>query len=265
MANNRFVLCKLIISTSSYRLGASDNEKKDKRMKQFLESETFVICLTLIVFFCAQVLQARLKWVLLNPIMVSIAIIILILTLLKIDYTIYHQGCRQIEFFLKPAVVAMGVPLYEHLERIRKQALIIIVSQLTGCIVGVSSVVLVAKLMGASKVVILSLAPKSVTIPIAMEVSKVIGGLPALSAAVVSVVGIFGGVFGYLLLKYMRVTNPIAQSLAIGTAFHGIGTSRSMSISQNFGVYSSLGLILNGIFTSILTPYMLKIMEHWGL
>jgi len=233
-------------------------------MKQFLESEIFVICLTLTVFFAAQMLQAKLKWGLLNPIMVSIATIILILTVLNIDYSSYHQGCREIDFFLKPAVVAMGVPLYEHLERIRKQALIIIVSQLAGCIIGVSSVVIVAKLMGASKVVILSLAPKSVTIPIAMEVSKVIGGIPALSAAVVSVVGIFGGVFGYLLLKLLRVNNPIAQSLAMGTAFHGLGTSRSMAISTNFGVYSSLGLILNGIFTSILTPYILKLLEHWG-
>jgi len=206
-------------------------------------------------------LQEKLKWILLNPIMVSIGIIIFILTVFNIDYESYHKGCSQIEFFLKPAVVAVGVPLYEHLERIRKQALIIIISQLSGCIVGVSSVVIVAKLTGASKLVIPSLAPKSVTIPIAMEISKVIGGISTLSAPVVSVVGIFGGVFGYLILKLMRVNSPIAQSLAIGTAFHGIGTSRSMSISQNFGVYSSLGLILNGIFTSILTPYILKILN----
>jgi len=232
-------------------------------MKQFLESETFIICMTLTVFVSAQMLQEKLKWVILNPIMVSIAIIIFILTVFNIDYESYHRGCCQIEFFLKPAVVAMGVPLYEHLERIRRQAMIILVSQLAGCVVGVTSVIIVAKLMGASKIVILSLAPKSVTIPIAMEISKVIGGIPTLSATVVSVVGIFGGVFGYLILKLMRVKSPIAQSLAIGTAFHGIGTSRSMSISPNFGVYSSLGLILNGIFTSILTPYILKILNHW--
>jgi len=228
-------------------------------MKQFLESEVFVLCFTFIIFFLAQKLQDRLKWILLNPIMVSVAIIILFLTVFNIDYRAYHQGTRMIEFFLKPAVVAMGVPLYLQLERIKKQALIIVVSQLAGCITGIVSVVLISKLLGASKEIILSLAPKSVTVPIAMEVSKMIGGIPALTAAVVLVVGIFGAIFGYTILKLARVTNPISQSLAMGTASHGIGTSRSMAISSTYGVYSSLGLILNGIFTSVLTPYIIKL------
>ena len=228
-------------------------------MKQFLESEVFVLCFTFIVFFLAQKLQEKLKWILLNPIMVSVAIIILFLTVFNIDYSAYHQGTRMIEFFLKPAVVAMGVPLYLQLERIKKQAVIIVVSQLAGCIVGIVSVVLIAKLLGASKEIVLSVAPKSVTVPIAMEVSKMIGGIPALTAAVVLVVGIFGAIFGYTILKLARVTNPISQSLAMGTASHGIGTSRSMAISSTYGVYSSLGLILNGIFTSVLTPYIIKL------
>ena len=232
-------------------------------MKQFLESEVFVLSFTFIIFFLAKKLQDKLKFILLNPILVSSAIIIIFLSVFKIDYSSYHQNARMIEFFLKPAVVAMGVPLYLQLERIKKQAVIIIISQLAGCIAGILSVVMIAKLMGASKEIILSLAPKSVTVPIAMEVSKVIGGIPALTAAVVLVVGIFGAIFGYTILKLARVTNPVSQSLAMGTAAHGIGTSRSMAISSNYGVYSSLGLILNGIFTSILTPYILKLMEGW--
>jgi len=230
-------------------------------MKQFLESEVFVLSFTFIIFFLAKKLQDKLKFILLNPILVSSAIIIIFLSVFKIDYSSYHQNARMIEFFLKPAVVAMGVPLYLQLERIKKQAVIIIISQLAGCIAGILSVVMIAKLMGASKEIILSLAPKSVTVPIAMEVSKVIGGIPELTAAVVLVVGIFGAIFGYTILKLARVTNPVSQSLAMGTAAHGIGTSRSMAISSNYGVYSSLGLILNGIFTSILTPYILKLME----
>jgi len=232
-------------------------------MKQFLESEVFVLSFTFIIFFLAKKLQDKLKFILLNPILVSSAIIIIFLSVFKIDYSSYHQNARLIEFFLKPAVVAMGVPLYLQLERIKKQAVIIIISQLAGCLAGILSVVMIAKLMGASKEIILSLAPKSVTVPIAMEVSKVIGGIPALTAAVVLVVGIFGAIFGYTILKLARVTNPVSQSLAMGTAAHGIGTSRSMAISSNYGVYSSLGLILNGIFTSILTPYILKLMEGW--
>ena len=232
-------------------------------MKQFLESEVFVLSFTFTIFFLAKKLQDKLKFILLNPILVSSAIIILFLTVFNIDYNSYHQNVRMIEFFLKPAVVAMGVPLYLQLERIKKQAVIIILSQLAGCIAGILSVVIIAKLLGASKEIILSVTPKSVTVPIAMEVSKVIGGIPSLTAAVVLVVGIFGAIFGYAILKITRVTNPVSQSLAMGTASHGIGTSRSMAISSNYGVYSSLGLILNGIFTSILTPYILKMMGGW--
>ncbi len=233
-------------------------------MKLFLESEVFVLSLTIAIFFLAQSLQKKLKLILLNPILVSSAIIILFLSVFNIDYSVYHQDIRIIEFFLKPAVVAiMGVPLYQQLERIKKQTIIIIVSQLAGCISGIISVIIIAKFMGASKEIILTIAPKSVTVPIAMEVSRINGGIASLTAAVVVIVGMFGAIFGYSILKIARVTNPISQSLAIGTAAHGIGTSKSMSISSTFGVYSSLGLILNGVLTSALTPFILKIFSRW--
>jgi len=190
-------------------------------------------------------------------------VIIAFLTIFKIDYTAYHEGAKLIQFFLKPAVVALGVPLYMQLEKIKKQALQIILSQLAGCIVGIVSVVLVAKWLGASKAVILSLAPKSVTTPIAIEVSHVIGGIPPLTAAVVIVVGIFGAIFGYTFMKWLHINNPIAQGLSMGTAAHAVGASKSMEISPTYGAYSSLGLIANGIFTAILTPYIIRILSIW--
>jgi predicted murein hydrolase (TIGR00659 family) len=232
-------------------------------MKTFFQTEIFAIAFTFLVYFLAQKLQQKIKLIILNPILVSIAIIISFLSLFKIDYRYYNEGGKMIQFFLKPAVVALGVPLYLQLERIKKQAFQIIVSQLVGCIVGVVSVVLIAKMMGASQLVILSLAPKSVTTPIAMEVAHTIGGIPSLTAAIVIVVGIFGAIFGYTLLKWMHVNNPIAQGLSMGTAAHAVGTSRSMEISPTFGAYSSLGLIANGIFTAILTPYILQLLGYW--
>jgi predicted murein hydrolase (TIGR00659 family) len=232
-------------------------------MESFFRSETFVLAFTFLIFFLAQRLQQKIKLIILNPILVSITIIILFLTVFKIDYNSYHEGAKLIEFFLKPTVVALGVPLYQQLERIKKQALQILVSQLAGCIAGIVSVVFIAKILGASKEVILSLAPKSVTTPIAMEVSHVIGGIPALTAAVVVIVGIFGAMFGYTLMKWLRINNPIAQGLSMGTAAHAVGTSKSMEISEHYGAYSSLGLIANGIFTAILTPYILKLMNIW--
>ena len=232
-------------------------------MEKFFESEVFVIAFTFLAYFLGQKLQEKTRLIILNPILVSIIIIIVFLSVFKIDYASYHQGSKLIEFFLKPAVVALGVPLYQQLEKIKKQAFHILISQLVGCIVGIVSVVLIAKWMGASKEIIYSLAPKSVTTPIAIEVSKAIGGIPPLTASVAIVVGIFGGIFGYSIMKLTRVKNPIAQGLSMGTAAHAVGTSKSMEISPAFGAMSSIGLIVNGILTAILTPYILQLMYIW--
>jgi len=232
-------------------------------MEKFFQSEVFVVAFTFLAYFLGQKLQERTRLMILNPILVSIVIIIVFLSVFNIDYASYHQGSKLIEFFLKPAVVALGVPLYHQLEKIKKQAFHILISQLVGCIVGVVSVVLIAKWMGASKEIIYSLAPKSVTTPIAIEVSRAIGGIPPLTAAVAIVVGIFGGIFGYSIMKLTRVKNPIAQGLSMGTAAHAVGTSRSMEISPAFGAMSSIGLIVNGILTAILTPYILQVMNIW--
>ncbi|MBC7890065.1 MAG: LrgB family protein [Ferruginibacter sp.] len=232
-------------------------------MKTFFQTEIFAITFTFLVYFLAQKLQQKIKLIILNPILVSITFIIAFLSVFKIDYSYYHEGGKLIQFFLKPAVVALGVPLYLQLERIKKQAFQIVVSQLIGCVVGVVAVVLIAKWMGASKQVIFSLAPKSVTTPIAMEVAHTIGGIPSLTAAVVVVVGIFGAIFGYALLKWLHINNPVSQGLSMGAAAHAVGTSRSMEISPTFGAYASLGLIANGIFTAILTPYILQLLGYW--
>jgi predicted murein hydrolase (TIGR00659 family) len=198
--------------------------------------------------------------VLLNPILLTIASLILFLKLTGISYEAYQEGGQLIEFWLKPAVVALGVPLYLQLEMIKKQLLPILLSQLVGCLVGIVSVVLVAKLLGATPDVICSLAPKSVTTPIAMEVSNTTGGIPSLTAAVVVLVGLFGAVFGFKILTLGRVKSPIAQGLSMGTASHAIGTSAAMEVSRKYGAYASLGLTLNGILTALLTPAILRLL-----
>ena len=225
----------------------------------YLENEFFLLAITFGIYFFAKLLQKKTGILLLNPILLTIAVIIF-LKLTNISFETYNQGGHLIEFWLKPAVVALGVPLYLQLETIKKQLLPIILSQLAGCIVGVISVVLIAKFMGASQEVILSLAPKSVTTPIAMEVTKTLGGIPSLTAAVVVCVGLLGAVLGFKTMKIMHVGSPIAQGLSMGTAAHAVGTSTAMDISSKYGAYASLGLTLNGIFTALLTPTILRLL-----
>ena len=227
---------------------------------EFLENKYLLLALTFGAFALFKELQRRTGWVLLNPILLTIASLILFLKLSGISYEIYQEGGRLIEFWLKPAVVALGVPLYLQLEMIKKQLLPILLSQLVGCLVGVVSVVLVAELLGATPDVICSLAPKSVTTPIAMEVSNATGGIPSLTAAVVVLVGLFGAVFGFKILTLGRVKSPIAQGLSMGTASHAIGTSAAMEVSRKYGAYASLGLTLNGILTALLTPAILRLL-----
>lgn len=227
---------------------------------EVLENRYLLLALTFGAFALFKALQQRTGWVLLNPILLTIATLISFLKLTGISYETYNESGELIAFWLKPAVVALGVPLYFQLEMIKKQLLPILLSQLVGCLVGVISVVLIAKGLGASPEVICSLAPKSVTTPIAMEVSNATGGIPSLTAAIVVMVGLLGAVFGLKVLNLGYVRSPIAQGLSLGTASHAIGTSAAMEVSRKYGAYASLGLTLNGILTAVLTPTMLRLL-----
>ena len=219
-----------------------------------------MLALTFGAFAMFKSLQKKTGWVLLNPVLLTIALLIFFLKMAGVSYDTYNEGGELVAFWLKPAVVALGVPLYLQLEMIKKQWLPVLLSQLMGCLVGVISVVLIANGLGATPDVVCSLAPKSVTTPIALEVSNATGGIPSLTAAVVVMVGLFGAVFGFKVLGLGQVKSPIAQGLSMGTASHAIGTSAAMEVSRKYGAYASLGLTLNGILTSILAPMVLRLM-----
>lgn len=225
---------------------------------EFLQNKYFLIALTFVVFLAAKLLQKRTGSALLHPILVTIIALILILLATGISPDVYSEGGDYIEFWLKPAVVALGVPLYRQLESIRRQLLPLLFAELAGCVAGIVSVVFVARLLGASQEVILSLVPKAVTTPIAMEISATVGGIPALTAAVVVCTGIFGGMAGFQMIRLSRIKSPIAGGLSVGTASHAVGTAAAIErYGMRYGAFSSLGLTLNGLFTALLTPLIL--------
>ena len=230
-------------------------------IKDIISSEYFMLALTFGVFYAAKTLQRRLGWVLFNPILIAIAIIIVFLLAMDIPYETYHEGAKLIEFWLKPAVVALGVPLYLQLSSIKRQFLPILASQTMGCVAGIVSVVVIAKMLGASNAVIMSLASKSVTTPIAMEVTQALGGIPSLTAAIVVIPGLIGAIIGFKTLSVGHVHNPMALGLSMGAASHALGTSAAMDRDQFMGAYASLGLTLNGILTALLTPTVIDIIN----
>lgn len=195
----------------------------------YLDNEFFLLAVTFGVFFFSKLLQKKTGILLLNPILLTIAILIIFLKMAHISYETYNKGGYLIEFWLKPAVVALGVPLYLQLEAIKKQLVPILLSQLAGCIIGVVSVVVIAKLMGAPQEIIYSLAPKSVTTPIAMEVADTLGGIPALTAAVVVCVGLLGSIIGIKTLNITAYQEPHCPRIIPGSCrpccgdFHSYG------------------------------------------
>ena len=226
----------------------------------YIENNIYFIALTFVIFLAAKKLQVWTRQIWLNPILVTILMLIGILKVCGVDYDTYKNAGNMIEFWLKPAIVALGVPLYLQLRNIRRQLFPIVASQLVGCIVGVVSVAGVARLMGASREVVVSLAPKSVTTPIAMEVCSKLGGIPSLTAAIVVCVGLLGAICGFKVLEIGRINRTDSQGISIGTASHAVGTSRAMEKGDDYGVFASLGLILNGLLTALLTPFILKLM-----
>lgn len=232
-------------------------------MTGFLSNTYFLIALTFAIYLCASRLRRRFGLSLMNPILISVIVLVGFLMSTGVEYETYYEGGKYIEFWLKPAVVALGVPLYRQLSTIRKQLMPLLLAELAGCIAGLVSVVAIAELLGATKEVVMSLAPKAVTTPIAMEISLTLGGNPSLTAAVVVCTGIFGGMAGFSMVRLSRIRSSMAGGLSIGTASHAVGTAAAIERGgERYGAFSSLGLTLNGLFTALLAPVILPLLGY---
>ncbi|RDT54312.1 CidB/LrgB family autolysis modulator [Phytobacter ursingii] len=212
--------------------------------------------LTLAVFFAARKLSARFKMALLNPLLIAMVVIIPFLLVTGIPYDHYFQGSKILNDLLQPAVVALAFPLYEQLHQIRARWKSIITICFFGSIVAMASGAGIALMMGASPEIAASILPKSVTTPIAMAVGGSIGGIPAISAVCVIFVGVLGAVFGHTLLDAMRIRTKSARGLAMGTASHALGTARCAELDYQEGAFSSLALVICGIITSLIAPFL---------
>jgi predicted murein hydrolase (TIGR00659 family) len=197
---------------------------------------------------------------LLNPVMLSIIAIVAVLYSTGTTYTSYFDGAQFVHFLLGPATVALAIPLYRQFHIVRRSAAAILASIVAGSLTAAASAVVIGWLLGGSNTALVSLAPKSVTAPVAMGITEQLGGLPALTAVLVIVTGILGAIIGPYLLNLLRVKSMEARGLAIGTASHGIGTAHAMQISQVAGAFSGLAMGLNALATAILLPLIWQLL-----
>ncbi|MBK8318621.1 MAG: LrgB family protein [Betaproteobacteria bacterium] len=193
-----------------------------------------------------------------NPVLIAVTVLVLFLTLTATSYETYFEGAKFVHFLLGPATVALAIPLYMQLHRVRAMLLPVIVGLLVGSLTAAISAVLVGRLFGASLSTQLSLAPKSVTTPIAMGIAERIGGIPSLTAVLVIITGILGAVGARYVFDAMKLRDPAIRGFAIGVASHGIGTARAFQVNEQSGAFAALAMGLNGALTAILVPLLAR-------
>nr|WP_269137653.1 LrgB family protein [Pseudomonas sp. MMS21 TM103] len=214
----------------------------------------FALGLTLVAFQLALWLYRRSGWLLLQPVMVAMLLVVAGLFASGLDYTTYRQGAAPIALLLGPATVALAVPLYHNLKRIRLLVLPILLTVLIGGALTVLLTVLIAHGLGARVPVLMTLSTKSVTMPIAMLVTEQLDGIVPLAAVFVMLTGVIGTALGPLLLRWAGVDHPAARGLSYGINAHAIGTARALEEGEESGAFAALAMSLLGVLTAVLLP-----------
>jgi predicted murein hydrolase (TIGR00659 family) len=195
-----------------------------------------------------------------HPVPIAVALLIGTLAATDTAYETYFGGAQFVHFLLGPATVALAVPLYENRAEVRRAVLPMLLALVAGSATAIVSAVGVARLFGASRETLLSLAPKSATTPIAMGISEQLGGLPSLTAALVIATGILGAVVVTPILNLLRIRDFRGRGFAAGVAAHGLGTARAFQVNELAGTFAGIALALNGIATALLAPLLLKLL-----
>jgi predicted murein hydrolase (TIGR00659 family) len=193
-----------------------------------------------------------------NPVLIAVTILVVFLLLTGTSYQTYFDGAQFVHFLLGPATVALAIPLYTQFKRVKAMLWPVLVGLLAGSLTAALSAIVVARLLGASLPTQLSLAPKSVTTPIAMGIAERIGGIPSLTAVLVIATGVLGAIAARYVFNALRVQDPAIRGFAIGVASHGIGTARAFQVNEQSGAFAALAMGLNGALTAVLLPLLLS-------
>lgn len=227
----------------------------------FAAKPLFWLIVTIVVFMFSAGLNRRAGGSpLLHPVLVSMAVIIGFLTLTDTHYETYFEGAQFIHFLLGPATVALAVPLFDHFERIKKMWLMLLVACVSGAVSAIVSVLLVGLMFGLPEGVLMSLAPKSVTSPIAIGIVEKIGGFPSLAAGLVLITGAIGCLLSPLIFKLLNVQDDAVKGFSLGLAAHGFGTAYAFEVSALAGAFAGLAMGMTGLLTAFVLPVVISVM-----
>ena len=224
-------------------------------MNEFFENSLFAgVALSLISYMIGTMLKKKLKLGLFNPLLISIVISIIVLWIGKIDYETYHESAKYLSWLLTPATVCLAIPLYEQWELLKQNYKAVFCGLLAGTVTSLTTVFVLAKLCELSHEEYVTLLPKSITTAIGMGVSEELGGYVTITVAVIIITGILGNMFGELICKLFKITEPISKGLAFGASAHAIGTAKAIEMGEIEGAMSGLAIAVSGILTVAFAP-----------
>lgn len=224
-------------------------------MREFLsESIFFGVAVSILTYELGVFLKKKLKWSICNPLLISIAAIILFLSAFDIPYESYKEGAKYISYLLTPATVCLAIPLYEQVELLKKHSWAIAAGLVSGVLTSVLCVLVLAILFQLDHAEYVTLLPKSVTTAIGMGISEELGGYVTITVAVIIITGVIGNMIAELVCRIFKIEEPVAKGIAIGSASHAIGTVKAMEMGEIEGAMSSLSIAVAGLLTAVAAP-----------
>ena len=222
-------------------------------MNEFLQDSMFAgVTISLIAYLIGVMLKKKFKSGIFNPLLISIVVSILVLAIGKVDYETYNEGAKYLSWLLTPATVCLAIPLYEQWSLLKKHYKAVMLGLAAGTVTSLSTVLGLSLLCELSHKEYVTLLTKSITTAIGMGVSEELGGYVTITVAVIIITGVFGNMFGELICKIFRITEPVSKGLAFGASSHAIGTAKAIEIGEIEGAMSSLAIAVSGVLTVVL-------------
>ncbi|MGY0393822.1 LrgB family protein [Fusobacterium sp.] len=223
-------------------------------MQEIVGNPLFGVIISLIAFEIGKFIFEKTKLAIFNPLLIATLIVMGILNFFHISVKDYMLGGSLIVFFLAPATVVLAIPLYQKIDLLKKHWVPIIGGGIVGAVVAIVSVVVLGKFLGIDHKLLVSFMPKSITTPIGIELSKMLGGIPSITVFAIVVTGITGNVTAPFIYSVFKIKHPIAKGLGLGVSSHAVGTSRAIEMGEIEGAMSALAIVIAGILTIILAP-----------
>jgi predicted murein hydrolase (TIGR00659 family) len=221
-------------------------------MREFIQTSVFFgVLISIATYELANILKKKWNVAIFNPLLISIALIILFLKVFSIDYETYNAGAKYLSYFLTPATVALAVPLYEQIEPLKQNWKAILAGIFSGALTSAVCVLGLSVLFHLNHRQYITLLPKSITTAIGMGLSEEMGGIVTITVAVIVVTGILGNMFAESICKLFCITDPVAKGIGIGSASHAMGTAKAMEIGEVEGAMSSLSIAVSGLITVV--------------